>query len=741
MKKAVKIPLIVAGAVGGLFLLAGVLVGPIAKNYVEKHDNKLLGREVSVGKIRVNPFFGKLKIKELTLFEDDGVTPFVCFDRFETKIRLRDLMNNRLWVKHAMLSGLQVNVEQNRDWFNFNSFLEYFNTGESASEPSGFRLVFNDINIAKSTIRYADLALGNEFVLRNISLRIPSLDLSDMDTDLGLDLALSDEATLHTDLRLSDNAEKYFINLKMDNLGVETIEPYLQQYCPVDLLSGRVQLDLNAQGTTDHIMDFDLFGNFIINGLALNDMKNNPLGGVDTVFAEIKRFSLNDKILEFNQLRCSGLKAAYVVNADSTSNFQLLLDSYRYRDEAQETSFVDSLSIENQYNKPWDFSVSDLKFDRGEVAYEDHTLPNVFRYEIGDISLSSNRFTLDGNNSVRMQAALNKVGKLQMNWQGSLGGRDNHNLTLMLSNVKMADFSPYAIQMFGFPLEKGTLSFQSQNVISDGNLNGINKLQIASPKVGDKMKTVQPRYAKVPLKLGLNLLADKHNSVSVDLPVSGNLADPSFSYGKTLAKVFANLISKAASAPFRLLTDKENNLQYIPFDPLQLDFSPEQYVMIDNVAATLQSRSDMAVVLEAKVQYDETIKQLCIMQLQRDYYLSMNPEKTNADLDFMANEAIRSIKLNDKGLCDFASQHSEKKRLLSAKDVTSVACSVYQEKAEELLPQMMQRHNQTLSDYLLNVKGLPVERISVTSLDATLMKSFAKPSRYEMHVVTYEDLE
>lgn len=741
MKKAVKIPLFIAGALGGLLLLASVLAGPIAKNYVEKHDNELIGREVNVGKIRVNPFSGNLKIKELTLFEDDGATPFVRFDRFETKIRVFDLFRSRLWVKHATLSGLQVNVEQNRDWFNFNSLIVHFNTGGTASESSGYKLVLNDINIAKSTIRYADLALGNEVLLRDISLRLPSLDLSDMNTDLGLDFALSDGATLHTDLHLSDNAEKYFINLKMNNLDIETIEPYLQQYYPIDLLGGRVQLDLTAHGLTDHIMDFDLAGNLIINGLEVNDTKDNPLCRVDTVFAGIKRFSLNDKMMEFNQLHCSGLKTAYVVNADSTTNFQLLLDSYRHSDEAQETAFVDSLSIENQEDKHWTVSIADLKFNRGEVAYEDHTLPHVFRYEIGDISLSSNRFTLDGNNCVRLQAALNKVGKLQLNWQGSLGGCDNHNLTLMLNNLKMADFSPYAVQLFGFPLEDGTLSFQSQNVISDGNLNGINKLRIASPKVGDRLKTAQPRYVKVPLKLGLNLLADKNNSVSVDLPVSGNLADPTFSYGKTLAKLFANLLSKAASAPFRLLTDKENNLQYIPFDLLQLDFSPEQYMMIDNIAATLQSRSDMAVVLEAQVQYDETIKQLCIMQLQRDYYLSMHPETTEADLDFMANEAIRSIKLNDKGLCDFAAQYSEKKRLHSPKDVTSVALAVYQEKAKELLPRMVQRHNQSLSDYLLNVKGLSVEKISVTSLDASLMKSFAKPSRYEMHVITYEDLE
>lgn len=266
-------------------------------------------------------------------------------------------------------------------------------------------------------------------------------------------------------------------------------------------------------------------------------------------------------------------------------------------------------------------------------------------------------------------------------------------------------------------------------------------MQIANSKLGDRIKQIYPKYEKVPLKLGLYLLADKHNNVSIELPVSGNLNDPSFSYSKTLGKVFSNLLSKIASSPFRLMTDEDNNLKYIPFNPLQFDFSPEQYVMIDNVVTTLQSRSDLAIVLEEQVQYEEVIKQLCIMQLQRDYYLSIHPEIKASDIDFLTNEAIRAIKLTDKGLCDFAAQHSKKKKLHSAKDVTSVACEVYRGKSEAILPKLMSRRNEMLTDYLHNVKGLSPEQISVTTIDASLMKSFMKPSRYEMHVFTYEEME
>ena len=741
MKKALKIPLIVIGAVFVLLLLVNFLAGPIAKNYVQKHDKELIGRELSIGKLSTNLFTGKLKIKDLTLFEDDGITPFVSFERFETKIRWRDLFNHNFWVKQATLSGLNVNLEQNRDWFNFNSLLEHFASDSTKKESSGFGCVINDIQIERGDIHYTDLALGSELLLRDIALNIPSIDLSEMKTDVGLDLSLSENATMHTDLRLSDNGKKYFINLKMNNLGVEVIEPYLQQYYPVDLFQGLADLDLELEGLTDHVMDFNMKGNLVLNEMALQDTLDNPLGTIDSVFAKIRNLRLNDKKIDFDSLYISGLKAEYIVKADSTTNIDLVWESYFHSDSTEMEPEWDTVLADTEEHKSWQFSIADLILDQAKVVYENNTLPTKFHYEISDIHLTSKHFTREGNNAIQMQAALNYFGKLHLNWQGSFQGRDNHNLTLMLSNVKVADFMPYTVQLFGVPVEDGTLSFRSQNIISDGRINGINKLQLANPKLGDKIKQYRPKYEKVPLKLGLYLLADKHNNVNIDLPVSGHLNDPDFSYNKTLGKVFSNLLIKIASSPFRLMTDEDNNLKYIPFDPLQFDFSPEQYMMIDNVAATLQSRSDLAIVLEEQVQYEETVKQLSIMQLKRDYYLSMHPEMKSSDIDFLTNEAIRSIKLTDKGLCDFAAQYSKKKKLHSAKDVTSVACEVYRDKSETILPRIMARKNEILTNYLLNIKGLSPEQISVTTIDASLMKSFVKPSRYEMHVFTYEEME
>ena len=745
MKKAIKIPLIVLGSILVLLLAAVLLVSPIAKWYIEKHDKELIGRELTIGKLWVNVVSGTVKINDLTLYEDDAKTSFVSFDHFDTRIKVWDLLDNRLWVKHALLSGLKVNIEQDRTWFNFDSMVQHFASDEPKEEKSSsdFGLVFNDITIEKSYLRYSDLDIGSEFNLRDIAIHVPFVDLSDMKTNVGLDLCLADSATLHTDLHLSQNAEEYFINLKMNDLGIDIIEPYLQQTLAVDSLQGLLSLDLSVEGRTEHILDFDMKGDIVINDFSLCDNGGYRLGHIDSIWTNIGRFNLNQNVLNLNSLRLSGLETAYVVNADSTTNFDLFLGHVYHHDTTVFEKVIDTVASaieEVQERRTLSIGINDLQLDKINIEYQDYTLPNPFVYKISDIRITSRDFTLTGNNAVHLDALLNKEGRLNVQWQGDVHGMENHDLTLMLSNVKVSDFSPYVQQMFGYPLESGILSFRSQNKIVDGNLEGINKLQLASPAVGDKMKQVEPQYPKIPLKLGLYLLTDKNHNVSIDLPISGNLNDPQFSYRKALLKVFGNLLVKVVTSPFRLFSD-DDDIQYVPFDVLHPDFTAEEYTMLDNVASTLSLQPNLSVIFEQRVNYEETLQRLCNMQLQRDYYLWQHPEIDSTGIDFLTNEAIQSIKLNDKRLSEFAAQFSEKEKLSSKRDVESVAHTVYQTKSEAILSRLMDRRNAILSNYLLNIKGLSNNQVSVTKMDDISLETYNKASRYELHVVAYEDME
>ena len=580
-------------------------------------------------------------------------------------------------------------------------------------------------------MRYADLARGSEFVFDNLSLQVPSINLSSMRTDVGLDLNLGDSTTLHTQVILTQNAKDYIMKLEVDNLGLKVLEPYVKRSYNLDSIQGRADLDLQIKGNADHVIECDVKGGVVIHDLTLCDPEGHRFVAIDTVTAQIKRYNYLENILDIKKLHLSGIHANYTIRPDKVANLDLVM-----KEEDPDTLGTDE--EESSHKPPMSLLIEDLCMDHSNITYEDQSLNEPFHYELGDMVVTSQNLTLDGNSTLQMQASLNQVGKLNAVWKGNLADLNNHDLSLSLSNVKCSDFSPYTKQMFGYPLEKGTLSFHSQNVITDGNINGINKLQIASPIVGDKVKGVKPSMGKVPLKTGLYLLTDKHQQLSLDLPIKGNLNDPEFSYTEAVMTVLGNMVVKVATSPFRALaTDSEG--QYLTCDLMRHDFTASEYSQLDDIAAQLSGKPEVAVVFDLMVNHDDLIQQLSLLQLKRDYYVSLHPGSENQAMNLVTSEAIRSIKLSDKGLCAFAEQCGRKKKVRTEKDVASVALDVYGKSAEDLLELFMEKKNELLVTYLTQKKGLDSTQVSVNTPDRSTMKHYRKEDKYEIHVTLVEE--
>ena len=726
MKKPLKITLIVLGVVFGIFLLIAIIAPPVVKSYVLKHDKELVGRKLGINKLRINPLTGTVRIKEFTLYEDDGESPFLDIHDFKTRLRLYDLFNHRINVRKVSFSGLKVNIEQNNDWFNYNTLREYHaSDDDTVSEPSKYEILLNNIEIDESQLRYADLAVGSEFLLNNLSLQIPSINLSSMRTDLGLDLQLGDSTLLHTQVLLTQNAKDYIVKLEVQNLGLEVLEPYVKQSYELDSLRGQVDLDLQIKGSAEHVIECDVKGGVLIHDVSMCDPEGHPLASIDTVYADIKRFNYLENYLDLKKLYLSGIHANYTILPDKTTNLDLVMKP--------DTDTLDADEIELSQKPPLSLLIEDLCLDHTSITYEDLSMVEPFKYEIGDVEVTSKNLRLDGNNTVQLQASLNQVGNLNAVWKGNLSDLDNQNLSLSLSNVKFSDFSPYSVYYFGYPLERGTLSFNSQNVITNGTLNGINKLQIASPEVGDKVKGVEPQMGKIPLKTGMYLLTDKHNQLSLDLPIKGNLKDPEFSYMKAVTSVMGNLLAKVATSPFRTVST-EDDISYLDFDPTRRDFSAFEYSQIDDIAATLLEKPELEIFFEQRVDHERMIQELSNLQLKRDYFVSTHPEAALQAMDLLTSEAISSIKLSDKGLCAFAEQCGEKNKVRSKKDVASVALAIYGKQSEDLLLMFLENKNEQLRSYLTERKGLEPERVTINLPDKESKKEYRKECRYEIRL-------
>jgi len=126
------------------------------------------------------------------------------------------------------------------------------------------------------------------------------------------------------------------------------------------------------------------------------------------------------------------------------------------------------------------------------------------------------------------------------------------DVTARMSDLELSPLSPYAIKYAGHGIERGKLSMDvNYKIQPDGQLTASNKLVLNQLTFGE---AVEGAPASLPVRLATALLADRNGVIDLDLPISGSLNDPQFRLAPVIFKIIGNLIMKAVTAPFALLS-------------------------------------------------------------------------------------------------------------------------------------------------------------------------------------------
>ncbi len=166
------------------------------------------------------------------------------------------------------------------------------------------------------------------------------------------------------------------------------------------------------------------------------------------------------------------------------------------------------------------------------------------------------------------------------------------DITARMRDLDLAPLSPYSVRYAGHGIERGKMSMDvSYKVAPDGQLTATNKLVLNQLQFGEE---VQGAPNSLPVRLAVALLADRNGVIDVDLPLSGSLNDPQFSIGPLIFKAVVNLIVKAVTSPFSLLTGGlgggSGESSTVTFEPGSAVLSDSAKQSLDKVAKALNDR-------------------------------------------------------------------------------------------------------------------------------------------------------
>jgi hypothetical protein len=119
-------------------------------------------------------------------------------------------------------------------------------------------------------------------------------------------------------------------------------------------------------------------------------------------------------------------------------------------------------------------------------------------------------------------------------------------------DIDLPPLTTYSAKYAGYGIEKGQLTFEVRYQIENRKLIADNRLILDQLVFGPHVDS--PTATKLPVLLAVALLKNSRGVIDVKLPISGSLDDPKFSVWGIVVQVIVNLIGKAATAPFALLT-------------------------------------------------------------------------------------------------------------------------------------------------------------------------------------------
>ena len=583
MKKWIKILLVTLGIIAVLVVTTILLLPPIAKNYLEKHSKELVGRQITIEKLRFNVLNGKLRIDQIAMLEPDDSTTFASLGNFYTRIHLLPLLRQRIHIDAVLIDKPYLNVYQDGTSFNFDDLLTRFLTPADTVEkaPSNpWTVDIDDIKIHNGELTYKDMQRNVTWGFNELDIDVPGLHLSGHErTDMGIVFNFSRGGSLRTSLEYDQATADYDLSLLLSNLSLAGTAAYFNQVIDIGSVEGLVTLDLHVKGNANHLLDLRTYGIAAASGLKLRDSRDNRIIDVDTLNFDLRDGNLGTMQYDIRRIYAAGIRTQFEIYRGGGNNLLALIKAPEERPTETEATIDGETTVTIEREEPattqLNFTVGELLLDKGEIAFTDNTFEKPFRYLISDIRLSSRDIDFSKQNELTLDAKLQRTGSGHIRWKGSLQNLDNHNLMVALSNINLKDFTPYCEHFTAYPLTGGNLTFRSQNIIADRFLNGTNHLDIFQCEVDKKRKDLEPEF-KIPLKLGLYILKDRKGHVKIDLPVKGNLDSPEFSYRKIVMKALGNVLLKVVTAPFSFLTGGGDNLDRIEVDPLQFSLNTDQ---------------------------------------------------------------------------------------------------------------------------------------------------------------------
>ncbi|ODV13247.1 MAG: hypothetical protein ABT20_02470 [Rubrivivax sp. SCN 70-15] len=393
------------------------------------------------------------------------------------------------------------------------------------------------------------------------------------------------------------------LDLRLAGLSLEPFAPYVNRFARLRLHSGtagtRGQL---AFAPAKGALGVRYTGGFSVDDLAIaEEDTGEAFLGWKKLSSDNLTVSLAPDRLHIGTLRAQAPFGKVVIFEDKSLNLQRILRASPA--PAAAASPAPAAAKAPGTDTPFPIAIDRLRIEKAQAQFADLSLTPQFGTRMRDLGGVVTGLSTDPTASaqVELDGKVDDYGSVRV--RGSIQpfrATEATDLTLAFRNLEMTRLTPYSAKFAGRKIESGRLSVDLGYKIKDRELTGTNKFVVHQLKLGERVDS--PDALKLPLNLAIAVLQDSHGVIDLDLPVSGNLDDPHFSYGAIVWKAIVNVLTKIVTAPFRalgaLLGVDAQKMEAVGFDPGRSALLPPEQEKLKTLAEALAKRPALTLTIE-----------------------------------------------------------------------------------------------------------------------------------------------
>ena len=451
---------------------------------------------------------------------------------------------------------------------------------QAAEKKKELILLIDSFLIDKADITFIDRqpAQAVKILINPLRLSVSKLSLRKGDiADVDLALVVDKKSDIMSKGSVGISPLTANLVLDVKSLPIRSFQPYFTESVQMNVTSGSIstagKFSLSTDPQDKPRIRYE--GNLSVSSLATIDKAHandflkwkllnfqSLAAGYNPLFVHIREIALKDFF------------AKIVVNDGGSTNIQDIFSAPKKGADAQKgsqkTDAPQQTPKEKPAQTPSDIKISKVSFQGGTIDFADRNIkPN---YAVTMLNLKGSVTGLSSQEISRAKVDLK--GNLGYGSPIDISGTVNPlakdlfaDIKISFKDIEMSPVTPYTIRFLGYPITKGKLNFDVSYLIDKKKLTAQNKVFFDQLTFGDKVES--PDAVKAPVTLAVSLLTDRNGQINLDIPVSGSLDDPKFKIWPIIWQVLVNLITKAVTSPFALLsslTGGGEEMSYLEFD-------------------------------------------------------------------------------------------------------------------------------------------------------------------------------